>query len=408
MKRKIIGCLIAGLCIFGLATLILSRRLISNDLEKQMDEVRSRGNLPLVAIFPMTGSYSYVGDLADWSARYAVDQLNAQGGVNGRKVELIVCNTASDTDTARSIVDKVSKNALILIGPATAPEALAVAEDVRANAVVDLGVYSFDEGLNKAAPYGISYMNNSDRGEWSCVKKWSEDHPDIRRVVIFTDAKDASKWETAEALVEKLPEIGLEAVVVVDISKDRTSQRYMKCAIQALNQDADGYISLLSTEDYAHVLSELRLRGVDDGGRITASFSAFSEELVELAGEDLDGTYIWNKFDPAYESDAWEALAAAYQKDHHGEMPMSTIVVDIYDSVMILKDCFDALEITGDSAVYVQEKEKIARWFFEAGSVDGIQGSYSWENGEKIKDYVYFSFDGATPVNLAGSPRGDK
>lgn len=402
MKRKMIGGFLAGLCALGLLALVLSRHLWTNDLEKQVDEVRARGNIPLVAIFPMTGSYGYVGELADWSARYAVEQLNAGGGINGRKTELIICNSASNTENARKIVREAGKSALILIGPATAPEVLAVAEDIRANEMIDLGVYSFDEGLEKAVPYGISYMSNSDRGEWSCIQKWSQDNPDIRRVVIFTDTMDASKKVTADTLVEKLPQIGLEAVAVVDISKDQTSQKYMKCAIQGLNQEADGYISLLSTEDYANVLCELRRRGVDDGRRITASFSAYSEELIDLAGENLDGTYIWNKFDPAYNSDAWERLTKAYQQDHHGEMPMSTIVVDIYDSVMILKDCFEALDITGRAEVYEAEKSEIARWFFDVGSVDGIQGSYYWENGEKMKDYVYFIFDGATPVAVDG------
>lgn len=403
MKRKLFLAVGGGILGVALVIFIIGRTVMTNHLAADIQDVWDRGNVPLVLVLPMSGNYKYVGDLAHWAAGYAADEINAGGGISGRPVELIVQNTMSDTDNARSIVKKAGGNALLIIGPVTAPEALATAVQVHENGIIDIGTYSFDEGLTGAAPYGISYMSNSERGELACVQRWAGDHPDIRRVVIFTDSGDASKAETAQTMVESLPKLGLEVAGVVDIASDVSGQRYVKCAIQALNQGVDGYISLLSGTDYANILVQLRRRGVDEGWRITASFSAYSAELIDVAGNALDGTYIWNKYDPSYDSSQWRALVEAYEKDHHGELPRNNVIVDIYDSVMVSAQCFWSLDITGTPENYDAEKDEICQWFYGLESVDGIQGSYSWENGEKIKDYVYFVFDGTEPVNIDGN-----
>ena len=289
---------------------------------------------------------------------------------------------------------------LFLIGPVTSPEISAVTDDIMDDKILDIGTYSFDDALLASAPYGVSYMSNSDRGEWECVQRWLNENPDMERVVIFTDSRDTSKWETAQEMVKNLSQLGVTVAGTVDISGETSEQKYMKCAIQALNMKADGYISLLSAQDYANILIQLRLRGVEEGRRITGSFSAFTEELIQSAGDSLDGTYIWNKFNPEYDSDEWNALVEAYRRDHDGNLPLSTTVVDIYDSVMALKVCFDTLDISGEDSVYDQEAEAIVRWFYNSDEIQGIQGSYRWENGEKIKDYEYFVFDGTHPVSI--------
>ncbi len=400
MKRRIIK-ISVFLAVAVLAILIVvNRRFSVTELEHEIIQAKTDGKIPAVMLCPMTGDYDYVGEMAAWSAQYAADQINANGGLNGRPIQLIIENTDSDPGQAKSIADKVKGQVLFLIGPVTSPEISAVTDDIMDNKILDIGTYSFDDALLASAPYGVSYMSNSDRGEWECVQRWLNENPDMERVVIFTDSRDTSKWETAQEMVKNLSQLGVTVAGTVDISGETSEQKYMKCAIQALNMKADGYISLLSAQDYANILIQLRLRGVEEGRRITGSFSAFTEELIQSAGDSLDGTYIWNKFNPEYDSDEWNALVEAYRRDHDGNLPLSTTVVDIYDSVMALKVCFDTLDISGEDSVYDQEAEAIVRWFYNSDEIQGIQGSYRWENGEKIKDYEYFVFDGTHPVSI--------
>ena len=165
-------------------------------------------------------------------------------------------------------------------------------------------------------------------------------------------------------------------------------------AVQALNYGADGYISVLRADENAKVVSELRTRGVDEGRRITCGFSSFSDNYISVAGaEALEGTYIWNKLDPNYDGEEWNALVEAYKEDFDGAAPTSNPVPDYYNAFIAIKQCFEELQITGDPANAEAEKEAIAEWLYNSPTIHGIQGDFHWENGKKIADIYYFQFD---------------
>ena len=186
---------------------------------------------------------------------------------------------------------------------------------------------------------------------------------------------------------------------VIDVSGDRDQLHYEKCAIQALNKKADGYISLLSVEDYVNILSQLRKRGVTEGSLITASFTALFPELFETPAQDLDGTFIWNKFDLNYNSEKWTTLSEAYQRSHQGAPPLSSIIPEIYDAVIALSQCYEELDLNG-TELDPQTKRRINEWFYNSRTIHGIN-DFSWKNGEKISQYYFFQFHGDTLSSLS-------
>lgn len=373
-----------------------------SELEQQVRLAKEDGCLPLVLLSSMTGSYQYVGTDAAWTAQYAVDQINRTGGINGTPVRLIVADTGSSPDSAQRLLGEVQSQLLCVLGPVNAPETAAVAEDVAQYGLLDIGTYSFQGALEQAAPYGAAYMSQSVKGEMAGVTAWAACNPDIHSIVIFSDQADSSKQESAEALQEYLPQLGIEVLEVVDVPADSDQRLYMQAAIQALNRKPDGYLSLLSGNEYTNILLQLRQRGVEDGRRIISSFSGFTQDMIDLAGDALDGTYIWSKFNPYEENGQWGELSQAYQEDHKGAIPLNNIVADLYDSTMALKQCCEELGITGDGEDLAAEREQVAQWFYNSPEIQGIQSTFYWENGEKIKDYVLFVFEEDRPVEQPG------
>lgn len=369
-----------------------------SELEQQVRLAKEDGCLPLVLLSSMTGSYQYVGTDAAWTAQYAVDQINRTGGINGTPVRLIVADTGSSPDSAQRLLGEVQSQLLCVLGPVNAPETAAVAEDVAQYGLLDIGTYSFQGALEQAAPYGAAYMSQSVKGEMAGVTAWAACNPDIHSIVIFSDQADSSKQESAEALQEYLPQLGIEVLEVVDVPADSDQRLYMQAAIQALNRKPDGYLSLLSGPEYTKILFQLRQRGVEDGRRIISSFSGFTQDMIDLAGDNLDGTYIWSKFNPYEESSQWAELSLVYQEEHGGAIPLNTIVVDLYDAIMALKQCCEELNITGNGNNQTVQREQVAQWFYNSPEVQGIQSTFYWKDGEKIKDYVLFVFEEDTPV----------
>ncbi len=357
----------------------------------------------IVFLSQETGSYSFVGKDAEWAAQYAVEQVNASGGVNGRPVELIIRNTESSPQKASVYYRGAAQAALTVIGPADAPEASMIAALQKSGPA--LSVYSgfSNTAIAENRPYALSYMSNTAKGELLSVQYWSEANPDIRRVVIFNSSDDAAKNETSVRLQQLLPELGLELCSVVDLAADNTGEKnYTKSVINALNQKPDGFISIVNTADYAPLLTELRKRGVEEGRRITASFSSFSPDTIEKAGDALDGTYIWNTFNINYEGEEWKLLADAYRAEHEQNEPITPVIHSIYDTVLAVCRCYEELDLNGigpeDSHELARQQKAVAEWLYNSPEIQGIQGPIHWKSGLVQSEPSYFVFDGNVPV----------
>ena len=403
--QRIIRVLLLGA--FGL--LIFSSSIRGTvDSNQFADELQAlpEDHVYIVFLAQETGAYSFVGTDAEWAAQYAVAQVNAAGGVNGKPVELVIRNTESDPQKAANYYNGAAQAALAVIGPADGPEAAMIATLQESGITVsDYSGFS-NSAVNDNQPYALSYMMDTTQGELLSVKNWSKANPDIRSVVIFHDSNDAAKEETAVRLQSFLPEIGLELCSIVDMADlappGSDEQKYTRTVIEALNQKPDGFISILNTADYAPLLKELRKRGVKEGRRITASFSSFSPETLQNAGNALDGTWIWNTFDIAYQGEDWIRLANAYRADHEEKDPISPVIHSIYDTVMAVCACYEELDLDGivreNPALLEKQQLDVAQWLHQSPEIAGIQGPCRWENGLARSAPCYFEFSGNTPV----------
>ena len=79
-------------------------------------------------IFSVTGRASFLGDPEKRSMEMAVEAINAQGGIDGHKLEAIIYDTEADPTKAVNAVNKlIHKDGVIaIIGPSTTPTTLAV------------------------------------------------------------------------------------------------------------------------------------------------------------------------------------------------------------------------------------------------------------------------------------------
>ena len=87
-----------------------------------------RGTYKVGAVFSVTGRTSFLGDPEKKTAEMLAEQINAAGGVNGRKLELIVYDTEGDATKANLAVKKlITKDKVsAIIGPSLSGTSLAV------------------------------------------------------------------------------------------------------------------------------------------------------------------------------------------------------------------------------------------------------------------------------------------
>jgi branched-chain amino acid transport system substrate-binding protein len=79
-------------------------------------------------LFSVSGPASFLGDPEKNTLEMLVRDINSKGGVNGRKIELVVYDTQGDVTKAVQMATKLIKNDKVaaIIGPSTTGETLAV------------------------------------------------------------------------------------------------------------------------------------------------------------------------------------------------------------------------------------------------------------------------------------------
>ncbi|MBL7203795.1 MAG: ABC transporter substrate-binding protein [Desulfobacteraceae bacterium] len=68
-------------------------------------------------VLPLTGKLAKFGEIENKSFLMAVDEINAAGGVNGKKIDLIIEDTTGKPDVGRSTIEKlISRDKVIVVG----------------------------------------------------------------------------------------------------------------------------------------------------------------------------------------------------------------------------------------------------------------------------------------------------
>lgn len=68
-------------------------------------------------ILPLTGKLAKFGEIENKSFLMAVDEINAAGGVNGKKIALIVEDTTGKPDVGRSAIEKlITQDKVVMVG----------------------------------------------------------------------------------------------------------------------------------------------------------------------------------------------------------------------------------------------------------------------------------------------------
>lgn len=103
--------------------LLLMALMVMFGCKKKEDEPIKIG-----ALFAVTGPAAFLGEPERNTAQMVIDEINAKGGINGRKLKLIAYDTVSDPSKAVQLATKLIRDdkVVAIIGPSTTGESMAV------------------------------------------------------------------------------------------------------------------------------------------------------------------------------------------------------------------------------------------------------------------------------------------
>ena len=107
------------------------------------------------AIFAVTGGAANLGGPEAKTAEMLVEKINKEGGVNGKKIELIMKDSGSKPENAVSLAKQLidEDNVLAIIGPSTSGETMAIKNICQEGKTILISCAAAEDIVNPVASY---------------------------------------------------------------------------------------------------------------------------------------------------------------------------------------------------------------------------------------------------------------
>ena len=287
----------------------------------------------------VTGPGETYGNVAVRSKQMAADEINADGGINGRPLQLVVedskCsaqdaivayNKLTDVDDIKIILGTSCSGAMLGVAPLAEADGVILFSGLASNAdIADAGDYIFRTQISDLE-VGINTGN----------VLWADG---IRRLATITEETDYAEGVRRNS-VAQFEKNGGQIVASERFSSDITDFRTQLTKLMAENPDAL-HISPQSEFTAGTIIKQARELGYE--GPIYGETVSVGTTSLEIAGEAATGMIaITNAPDPNNEK-AQEVLANFRQRYEYITLPWH--LGSAYDDVYITAEC---LKKTGD------------------------------------------------------------
>jgi branched-chain amino acid transport system substrate-binding protein len=314
----------------------------------------------------VTGPASFLGDPELKTLQMYVEDINAKGGVKGRKIELIHYDTGGNAREAVNFVKRLIKNDNVdlIIGGTTSGDTLAVIPDVEKEGIPFISLAAAVE-ITEPTKKWVFKVAPTDR--MAAIRIFEDLRKrGLTKVALITGDGGFDK-SGREQILKLAPQYGITLVADESYGNKDTDMTAQLTKIRAT--DAQAIINFGFGQAPAIVTKNINQLGITLP--LYHSHGVASKTFIDLAGEAAEGVRL-----PAAalvvaeqlpDADPQKPVLLAYKKQYetrHG--PVSTFGGHGYDSLMIAKA---ALERAGgaDKAKVRDEIEKTQGFIGTAG-----------------------------------------
>ena len=310
----------------------------------------------------MSGVLKTVGETTVTAVDIAVDEINAKGGIGGKKIKLLKFDSGSDPKQAATGTQKFAQDdkALAIIGPFSSGEAAVGFPVGERLGIVEIPNAASTPGLTKGFSY--AWRLTADEGTQftrliKTLAKKGIKH-DKAEIIFASDERVSNiSGTTFYPAIFKANNISFGDPIGFQLKSFDVSPQ----VAQVIERKPE-VVAIASTPDGAgKVIKELRRQGFT--GRVIGSQIFADPNSLDLFGSDADGMIIvagfwWDR------TDATRAFTKKFAEENmkrgltSKKIPHHTDA-QAYDIVFLLKQAMEKAGVTGDPAKLAQERTAI-------------------------------------------------
>jgi branched-chain amino acid transport system substrate-binding protein len=242
------------------------------------------GPIKIVDIVELSGGGATAGTNFDNGVKLAVKEINASGGILGRKIDLQSLDTQTNPGVAKALSQKaVDDGAYVVMGPVFSGSIIVSMAETKKAEVTN---FTGGEAAN-ITQQGNPYIFRTSFTQSTAMPKlarYIKDGLKAKSVAIIYVNNDFGKGGR-DVMLKALEAQGIK--VAADISTDPGQVDFSGAVLKAKQSNADALFVYTNEEESARALRELRKQGYDKP--IVGETTLTGQKVIELAGEAANG-----------------------------------------------------------------------------------------------------------------------
>lgn len=345
----------------------------------------------------MTGSEATFGESTDNGIKLAVEEINAAGGINGKKVSLVTYDTKSDSREAGNAVTRLVTQAKVVavLGEVASSRSLAGGAVCKQYGVPMITPSSTNVRVTEIGDMIYRVCFTDDQQTYALAKFVSENLKFTRAAILFDQTQAYSQG------------------VRDDFVKSFTSMGGQIVSEQPFNGADQDFSAQLNTIKAANPQIVLVPGYYTEGGNIALQARKLgltcpliggdgwdSEQLVVIGKDAIEGCYYSNHSAPDQPDSGIGEFIVKYQKAYGGKTPDALGGLG-YDAAMVL---FDAMKrtpsVTGNDLA--KARTDLIKSIGETKDFKGVSGTINFDkNRNAQKPIVIVQIKNGKPTWVA-------
>ena len=338
---------------------------------------------------PQSGSVSNYGIACANGAKLYFDQLNANGGINGKQVSYTVEDEKGDATEAVNAYNMLVEDGVVgIVGDVTTGPTVAVAQ---ASVADNMPCVTPSATAADVVTYGSNYFRAcvTDPEQGRIIATFASEQGYKTVGTIYLSGDDYSEGVN-NAFVEEAQALGIEVATQEAYADGDVSFSGQITNLMAANVEA--ILCPNYYEDNGMIVTQARAAGYDGvflGADGWSGIVGGDSDYASAA--DLHDCYYCCAFTSSNDDESVQQFISDYT-DAYGEAPTNFCALG-YDAAMVLANGITAAEEAGLEAGSEDYKQAVIDGI-AGGTVMGITGSISYDGtGDPVKSSLILTFD---------------
>ena len=357
----------------------------------------SDGNTIKVGVIAnTTGDSSQYGIAVSQGAKLYIKQLNEEGGINGKQIEVVEYDDKGATADAVNAYERMKSDGVTaVIGAVLTNTTLAVADktyednmpQITASATAASVTVLDPTDENSDIRTNVFRACFIDPFQGEKMAEYAQKLGATKCAVLYDSGNDYAKG-VGDAFAAKCKELGIECTV----EGYATGDKDFKAQLTNIKASGAEYIMCPNyLEDVGLIVTQARQQG------ITAGFlggDGWSGVTAYASAEDLEGSYFCSGYALGSNAEFEEAYAAEY-----GEAPKQMFEALGYDAALLMCNALKSAEEQGLEAGSDEYKQAVIDAMKATNGREGVTGTFSFDDqNNPIKSASILQIQGGEEV----------